>query len=714
MIINTRLKLFLICNLSRQKIGSDRGFALPIALMVGMVILVVGATMIIRAQGDQSKIIAQTTSNKAMAIAEAGATRYVDFLNNNRGLIPYDSCAVVNTETGACADDTASTTTTATWVTAKSAVGKLTGIGTGTSPQPVGGTTSCSSSAGGGGTPPPSYQTVDSTTISNTWANAASSGNSSGWRNLPNEQNPEGQYRLVSYKVDRTGNWADPNNPPSNFSATLVVEGRVNVSGTGADAINTGKARVAFTIPVTASTVTGGGSSSGGGFPGLWAQNFNFGNNNSANAQVWDSSACNSGTAMPDAQILNYTNNKNGQNVFPSNPLVLASGVTDTPQANNGNNQLYNGSVYRASSSAANPLPKVMKSQAFPSLPNGGTFPTNSTPALVYGPSTTITGGITENPSVACSSLSNVTFPRSGDVSSTNVAYSGNSNDSETYVYRCSGGMSIGGSDVTLGRTGKETLIFYVNGTFNASANGGVFPVKNSTSNTWSRGVFYVRNDAQVKANGNVGRLLAPFALQFYVYNSGNMNPGFDMGGNGSLYAFVFAPTSIGLSKGTEDLAGALWIKSYEVDGNNKVWQAIFDDTQLMVDLPDGGNVTTYNLDGQPSSWQRASLDTVTVPPVPTGITGTSAVQPSISWTANSTGATPNYYTLFRCQTTSANGTCTPGTPVKAYKQGSSNYSYAESFQPTASQRKFCYAATASNAGGDSARSSVVCGADKT
>jgi hypothetical protein len=631
----------------------------------------------------------------------------------------------VNTTTGACADDTAGTTTTATWMTANSAVGQLTGIGGGTSPEPVGGTTSCNSSAGGGGTPPPSYQTVDSSTISSTWANATSSGGGSGWRNLPNDQNPEGQYRLVAYKVDRTGNWADPNNPPSNFSATLVVEGRVNVSGTGTDTINTGKARVAFTIPVTASTVTGGGgSSSSSNFPGLWAQNFTFTNNASANAQVWDSSACNSGTAMPDAQILNHTNNKNGQNVFPSNPLVLASGVTDTPKANNGNNQLYNGSVYRASSSAANPLPKVMKSQAFPSLPNGGTFPTSSTPALVYGPGTTLTGTITEN-SLNCSNLSSVTFPRAtgeggatvADKSATNVAYSGNSNDSGTYVYRCSSGeFKTGGNnqDVVLGRTGKEIIVFYVNGTLNVSSGGGIFPVKSSTGNTWSRGIFYVNNDAKIKANGNAGRLLAPFALQFYVYNSGNMNPGFDMGGNGSLYAFVFAPTSIGLSKGTEDLGGALWIKSYEVDGNNKVWQAIFDDTQLMVDLPDGGNVTTYNLDGQPSSWQRTSLDTVTVPSVPTGITGTSAVQPSISWPANSTGTTPNYYTLFRCQTTSANGTCTPGTPVKAYKQGSSNYSYAESFQPTASQRKFCYAATASNAGGDSARSSVVCGADKT
>jgi hypothetical protein len=249
-----------------------------------------------------------------------------------------------------------------------------------------------------------------------------------------------------------------------------------------------------------------------------------------------------------------------------------------------------------------------MKSQAFPSLPGGGTYPTASTPALVYGPSTTTTGTVTEN-SLNCSSLSNETFPRSGDNSSTNVAYSANSNDSGTYVYRCSGGMSIGGSDVTLGRTGKETFIFYVNGTFNASANGGVFPVKSSTGNTWSRGVFYVKNDTQVKANGNVGRLLAPYALQFYVYNSGNMNPGFDMGGNGSLYAFVFAPTSIGLSKGTEDLGGALWIKSYEVDGNNKVWQAIFDDTQLMVDLSDSTPYTTYNLGGSPTAWKRTATN---------------------------------------------------------------------------------------------------------
>ena len=74
-IMNVRLKLFFLTNLSRQKIASDRGFALPMTLMVGMVILVVGATMIIRAQGDQSKVISQKAKTVANAAAETGMTR---------------------------------------------------------------------------------------------------------------------------------------------------------------------------------------------------------------------------------------------------------------------------------------------------------------------------------------------------------------------------------------------------------------------------------------------------------------------------------------------------------------------------------------------------------------------------------------------------------------------------------------------------------------
>jgi Tfp pilus assembly protein PilX len=703
--INARLKLLLICNLSRQKVNSHRGFALPIALMVGMVILVVGVTMIIRAQGDQSKVISQTTSNKAMAIAEAGATRYVEFLNNNRGLIPYDSCSVVNTETGACADDTAGTTTTTTWVTAKSAVGKLTGIGGGTSPEPVGGTTSCNSSAGGGGTPPPSYQTVDSSTISSTWANATSSGGGSGWRNLPNDQNPEGQYRLVAYKVDRTGNWADPNNPPSNFSATLVVEGRVNVSGTGAsatDAFNTGKARVAFTIPVTASTVTGGGGG-GSGFPGLWARDFKFGGAGKAYSNVLDSSNCLTGTqAMPTAKVGNV----------PSNPIVASN-------SNNGSK-----AQYQLSNVAGTITPL---NQGFPSLP------TASLPSISDGSSQNITGIGWVN-GLSCPYDTTITFPRNGDEDITGKTYGNSANPpaaNATYAYSvCKDGnnnsITVKNDDITLGQSGQETFKFYTAGTVKLEANGNFVPKAGGTT----KSQFYIAPAGwfEIGANGNIGLANDPTALQFYIYatDGGTINNGLTtgtnsmvqsilLGGNGSFYGFVFGPNANAKTGGTGDIAGSIWAKSYESGGNGGVVQGLFaNSTRLDVSIPSGGNVTTYNLDGQPSSWQRTSLDTVAVPSVPTGITSTSAVQPSISWTANSTGATPNYYTLFRCQTTSANGTCTPGTPVKAYKQGSSTYSYAESFQPTASQRKFCYAATASNAGGDSARSSVVCGADKT
>jgi hypothetical protein len=725
--MNARLKLFFLANLSRQKIGSDRGFALPMALMVGMVILVVGATMIIRAQGDQSKIIAQTTSNKAMAIAEAGATRYVEFLNNNRGLIPYDSCAVVNTTTGACADDTAGTTTTTTWVTAKSAVGKLTGIGGGTSPEPVGGTTSCNSSAGGGGTPPPSYQTVDSSTISSTWANATSSGSGSGWRNLPNDQNPEGQYRLVAYKVDRTGNWADPNNPPSNFSATLVVEGRVNVSGTGAsatDAFNTGKARVAFTIPVTASTVTGGG---GNGFPGLWSRDFNGGGNGSGKsfpnnvkvrANTWDSSGC----LNSDGTALNTSTLTSVPNTNSANLPVVASGVNPiSEKANNGNSTKKD--LYTSSASTGT---RTVVSQAFPNLPN---LSTSATADNQWYASTAANKN-----DINCTTWTATRYPKTNDRDSTGKLYGSSTNPpapDATYIYNCSGNFEGPGSNTVLGQSGREKLVFYVNGYFH-SGGGNLTPYCSGgtncdpTTSTFTRAIFYIKGNGddifKVNADGNVGDFRDPSAIQAYVYgssantwsSSGSGQGGMELKGNGLFSGFLFAPFA-GLSvNGTTDNLGAAWVKSIQAVGGYNIWQGIFGTTRLEVTIPTGGNVTTFNLDGQPSSWQRTSLDTVTVPSVPTGITGTSAVQPSISWPANSTGATPNYYTLFRCQTTSANGTCTPGTPVKAYKQGSSTYSYAESFQPTASQRKFCYAATASNAGGDSARSSVVCGADKT
>jgi Tfp pilus assembly protein PilX len=642
--MNARLKLFFLANLSRQKIGSDRGFALPIALMVGLVILVVGATMIIRAQGDQSKIIAQTTSNKAMAVAEAGATRYVDFLNNNRGLIPYSACVTQDATTGACSD----TSSVKSWYGAglttpgssTTSIPNIVPSPSNASPSPSASPSCSTSTSGSSASLPSNYQSpsTSSSTIA-TWSNSTNSGISSGWRNVDLNDGSKGQYRLVSYRTykDASASSAmspDTDAPTTVASARLIVEGRVNQSGSGAsatDGSNGGKARVEITIPVTATSSSGASPSpSSSNFPGLWAQDFvKFSSGNtSSNAYVWNSNTCITPNGSP---LLASNVAQTSSNPLPTLPLTLASGVTDTANANNGNKQLYQGTQYNINyqpnkniyannntvKDLANiPLQPESKKQAFPSLPNNGTFPNSSTPALVYGPNTTQTVSIQENSN--CDISADRTFPRAGDKDSTNTitSYSSSATYTEsqkslTYVYRCSGGFSVGGSNVKLGRSnndGKEKLIFYVNGTFNAGADG-TLDVNKGTGNTWTKSVFYVNNDLLVKANGNVGRLLAPDALQFYVYNSGNKNPGVDVGGNGGLFAFVFAPTSITLQKGTTDTAGALWVKSLESNGNNKNWQSIFGDSNLMVDLPDDSSYTTYNLDGSPTAWKRVQAN---------------------------------------------------------------------------------------------------------
>lgn len=84
--MNTRFKFALIRHLNSDR---HQGFALPMAMMVGMVMLVVGITMVIRAQGDQSKAVAQTSKTIANAAAEAGLTRIQNFLVQNPALAQY-------------------------------------------------------------------------------------------------------------------------------------------------------------------------------------------------------------------------------------------------------------------------------------------------------------------------------------------------------------------------------------------------------------------------------------------------------------------------------------------------------------------------------------------------------------------------------------------------------------------------------------------------
>jgi len=82
--MNNRLCLHLMAN-------KEKGFALPLAVLIGLILMVTGITMIMRAQADQSKAIAQKVRADALRSSEAGVTRVQDLLNSVRVMATVDS-----------------------------------------------------------------------------------------------------------------------------------------------------------------------------------------------------------------------------------------------------------------------------------------------------------------------------------------------------------------------------------------------------------------------------------------------------------------------------------------------------------------------------------------------------------------------------------------------------------------------------------------------
>ncbi|MFM6375139.1 MAG: hypothetical protein ACKPH1_15680, partial [Microcystis panniformis] len=89
--MNNLLYLHLMAN-------KEKGFALPLALLIGLILMVTGMTMMMRAQGDQSKVIAQRVRSDSLTSSETGVTRVRDLLNSVRVMATVDS----NCDSGDC------------------------------------------------------------------------------------------------------------------------------------------------------------------------------------------------------------------------------------------------------------------------------------------------------------------------------------------------------------------------------------------------------------------------------------------------------------------------------------------------------------------------------------------------------------------------------------------------------------------------------------
>ena len=184
-------------NFSRNK---AKGFAMPIVLAFGVLMLLIGLTMVLRSQRDRMTNSSQNTVVQAQAISESGIAIEQNFINANRSIATSNACNNWNPD-GSC-DDTTGTS----WATTTS----------------------------------PPIIAAAATRV---------------WQDISSSDPTQGQYRLIDYTFS---NAAPP--PGTLGTGTLVVEGRVKQIGSGPTAPSntaTSTIRLSMTMNVVTATASG-------------------------------------------------------------------------------------------------------------------------------------------------------------------------------------------------------------------------------------------------------------------------------------------------------------------------------------------------------------------------------------------------------------------------------------------------------------------------
>jgi hypothetical protein len=168
--------------------NSEDGFAIPIALGFGFIMLLLATTSVIRSQNDNISAINKRSATRSLTAAETGVARIQDFLNRNREAATVSACFAPPSVLGAC-NDTTTTAPTGSW-------------------DFPGNIPNC----------PTTFSTADTSLTNN-----------NNWQAVDSTNTSKGDFRIVSYA-----------------GGTLNVEGRATV-GTNGEA----KSKVVATIPVT-------------------------------------------------------------------------------------------------------------------------------------------------------------------------------------------------------------------------------------------------------------------------------------------------------------------------------------------------------------------------------------------------------------------------------------------------------------------------------
>jgi hypothetical protein len=190
----------------------QKGFALPLALGIGSVLILLCITMIVRSQSDSVASVTQKTTVRGQNAAEIGVSRIQELLTTYRSIAVYPACNTWSSTDTTCSD----TGTAYSWKNLPTGLTEL----------------NCPLSSTG-------YSTVP---------NFATRG----WQNIDSSDASKGQYRLVDYTY-------------SDSTGTLTVEGSVNQG----DAPTTSVARLTATIPVIAPSLENN-------VPGLWISDGTF------------------------------------------------------------------------------------------------------------------------------------------------------------------------------------------------------------------------------------------------------------------------------------------------------------------------------------------------------------------------------------------------------------------------------------------------------